>query len=185
MGTLARGAIAAIAIILGCAYGPANAVTWTGEVSAGSPAVPVTGPGTTSDSSAGALAEVIGTQTPFPSITATGQVTSGIGASAVAQFQYFVEIVSAGSGTAPLGYVANASVSSTSAAEAFVFLRVDSADTYVQSINGVASTPSPSQMAGLSPGFDPASFTIRNTLPSVPVNTLLEVLMCGAKSDVR
>lgn len=151
-----------------------------GCVSTSAPCVVPTAPGTTTStaSDGSSQATITATASPIASITATATSNGGLyGATAVEQLQYYIEIVGPAGPDVPLGYLAHGSVLSSNAAGASVLFSINTitgGNTSVSSINGTGSANCPNNCAGLQPGFDPASFTISNTLPA-PVNTLIEI----------
>jgi hypothetical protein len=190
---IAVGIVCAILAGVGVSYPAAAdsvpAATWSGCLSTTAPCSTPNFPGTTTvtgtNSTGTSTATVTVTQSPVAGITATttsnSPNSSGAGATADGTLTYFLEVTYSGPlspTTFNLGYIANGSVTgSPLGAEAFVTMTVAPASgpggsTSVALVNGMVTTPSSD---GLQPGFNPASFTISNTLQNVPLDELIEV----------
>jgi hypothetical protein len=106
-----------------------DAATWLGsEVCAGQqPCLDITTAGTFSQtySQDGTFAQVIGVQSPAPSVTATAVSPAGTGVSAVESLIYNVAVIGpAAPGGVKLDFIANETLSATSFGEAITYLSV-------------------------------------------------------------
>jgi hypothetical protein len=122
-----------------------------------------------------ATAQLIGTLSPVASITGSVSTTGNGAAISEANLLYDIQVTYSGSGspaTVKLGYIANGSISSTQDAQAFLYLSVESSNTYVHSANGSIQPDS----FGLQSGFNASSFQITNTL-DVSVGAIIAVYM--------